>query len=160
MAVVSRIQFGDLPAGSASLAGKGLEKRPGWISFRNAGNKSGWNAGLPIDWKTDRFLKATQTKIAQSRTHKLTRLAGLQSPKIKVALPARQPPAISVFWCNAAKMGANFCWKQVEHALSIVGNEGIEVYQSLHTIGVCLDHRADDHARVAVADEDHPVRDF
>ncbi len=77
-----------------------------------------------------------------------------------MALPARQAPAISVLSRDIAKMGANFCWKQVEHALSIVGNEGIEVYQSLHTIGVCLDHPADDHARVAVADEDHPVRDF
>ncbi len=160
MAVVARLQFSDLPAGSASLACKGLEKWPGGISFCNTGNESGWNAGFAIGWKMQRFFKATQTKIAQSRSHKLTRLAGLQSPKIEMALPARQPPAISVFSGDVAKVGANFRRKQVQHALSIVGNERVEENQSLHTIGVGLDHAADDHARITVADEDHPVRDF
>ena len=64
MAVVTSLQFSDLPAGSTSFSGKGLEERPRRISFRNASNEGGWNAGLAIGRKTKRFLKATQTKIA------------------------------------------------------------------------------------------------
>src|ERR1700690_1270861 len=71
MAVVASLQFSDLPAGSTSFSGEPLEERPRRISFRNAGNEGGWNARLPIGRKTNRLLKATQTKIAQPGAHEI-----------------------------------------------------------------------------------------
>ena len=64
MAIVARIQFGDLPARSISFCCERSEERPRRISFRNAGNEGSWNAAFPIRWKMDVLLKATQTEIA------------------------------------------------------------------------------------------------
>ncbi len=132
MAVVASLQFGDGPAGSPSFPGKRFEKRSCRISFRNASNEGGWNAGLTIGWKTKRLLEAMQAKITQPRAHEITRLAWLQPPEIKLALPARQPPAISLVSRDRAKMGANLRRKQVQYALPIFRNEGIQVNQSLY----------------------------
>ena len=89
MAIVTGLQFDDLPAGGASFSGKGLEDRPRRISIGNAGNKCGRNAGPAIGQKKKWLLKATQTEITQPSAHEIRRLAGLQSPEIEVALPAR-----------------------------------------------------------------------
>ncbi len=89
MAGVAGLQFGNLPAGSRSLSDKGLEERPRRITFRNASNERGWNLGLPIVWKENRFLEATQTKITQPRTREITCFAWLQSPEIKLAFSSR-----------------------------------------------------------------------
>jgi len=89
MGVVARIQFGDLPAQSASFCCERGEEWPSGVFFRNAGNESGRNAGLPIGRKRQGLLKAMQTKITQPRADKITRLAGLKSPEVKLSLAAR-----------------------------------------------------------------------
>src|SRR5277367_1057766 len=159
MAVVASLQFGDPPPGSASLFGKGREERSRRIPFRNAANEGTWNARLPIGRKTKRLLETSQTKITQPGAHEVTRFAWLQSPEIKLALPARQPPAISVLARDVAKIHANFRRKQVQYALPIFRNEGIQENQSLYLSWVCLCHSANDHACVTVTYKNHWVRE-
>ena len=159
MAVVAGLQFDDLPAGGASFSGKRLEERSCWISFRNAGNKRCWNPRLLIGQKTKRLLKATQTEITQPRAHEITRFAWLQSPEIKLALAAGQPPAISMLSRDVAKIGAHLGRKQVQYALPIFRDEGIQENQSLYLSWVCLCHPAYDHACITVAYKDHLFRE-
>ena len=155
--IVASLQFDDLPAGSASFSGKGLEERFCGISFRDAPNESGWNAGFPIGRKTKRLLKATQAEITQPGAYEITRLAWLQSPEIKLAFPAWQPPAISVLSCDVTKIGANLGRKQIQYALAIFRNEGIQENQSLDLSWVCLCCTTYDHACVTVTYKDHMV---
>ncbi len=159
MAVVAGLHFSDRPAGSASFCGKRRKERPRRISFRNAGNERGRNAGLAIGRKRKRLFKTAETEITQPRAHKITGLTRLQSPEIKLALPARQPPAVSMLSRDVAKMGANLRRKQVQHALPIFRNEGIQKNQSLDPSWLYLCHTTDDHARVTVTDKDHGARE-
>ncbi len=89
MAVVARLYFGDLPARSMSFCCERREEPPRRIFFRNAGNIGSWNVRFPIGWKVEVLLNATQTEIAQPRTYKITCLARLKSPEVKLPLPAR-----------------------------------------------------------------------
>jgi hypothetical protein len=159
MAVVAGLQFDDLPAGGASFSGKRLEERSCRIPFRNTGNKRCWNPRPLIGHKTKRLLKATQTEITQPRAHEITRFAWLQSPEIKLALAAGQPPAISMLSRDIAKIGANLGRKQVQYALPIFWDEGIKENQSLYLSWVCLCHPAYDHSCIAVAYKDYLFRE-
>src|SRR5580700_1782988 len=96
------------------------------------------------------LLEATQTKIAESRPHEITRLAWLQSPEIELALAARKSPAVSLLSRDFAKMGANLWRKQVQHALPIFWNEGVQENQTLDSTRDRFGRTADDHARVAM----------
>lgn len=157
MAVVATVQFGDLPTGSASFSGKWFKERPRRISLGNASDEGGWHAGLPIGRKVQRLLKTTQAEITQPRAHEIAGIAWLQSPEIKVALAARQPPTVSLLSRNLAEIGTHLRRKQVQYALPIFRNEAIQENQFLYSSGACLHHAADDHARVAVTYEDHLV---
>ena len=131
MAVVASLHFSNLPAGSASLRRKWREERPRGISFCDASNKGGRNARLPICRKRKRLLETTQTEITEPRAHEFSRLAWLQSPEIELALAARQPPAVSLLLRDFAEMRANLRRKQVQYALPIFWNEGIQKNQTL-----------------------------
>ena len=157
MAVVASLEFGDLPAGSSSFCGKRPEDRPRWISFRDASHERGGNAGLSIGWETKSLLEATQAEITQPGAREITRRAWLQSPDIKLALTARQPPAISMLLRDFAKIGARLGRKQIQHALPIIRNKSIQENQALHLRRISLRHAADDHARVAVTYKDYRV---
>jgi len=77
VAVVTSIQFSDLPAGTASFGGKRSEEGSRRICFRNAGYECSGHAGLAIGGKGEWFFKATQTEIAQPGPHEITRLTWL-----------------------------------------------------------------------------------
>jgi len=126
MTVVAGLYFGDLPAGSTGFCGK---RREGWfcrISVRNTTNEGGGDAGLPIGGKRKRLLKAAQTEITQPGTDEITRGAWLQSPEIKLTFATRQPPTLAMLLRDAAEMGADGRWKQVQYTLPVFWNEGIQ----------------------------------
>ena len=89
MAIVAGVQFGDLPAGSASFTRKWLEEPFRRISLRSGGNEGGRDAGLPIGRERKGLFETAQAKITQPGTHKITRLAWVQAPEIKLSFPAR-----------------------------------------------------------------------
>ena len=136
MAVVAAIDCRDVPAQSTRLLGEGREERPRRIVFRNAGDECGLKGSLSIGWKMDGFLKAAQTEMTQPRTHEIAGFAGLESPEIELALATGKPPAIAMVARDAAKVVAGCGRKQVEHGLSIFGNECIHENQSLNLSGV------------------------
>jgi len=89
MAVVAGVDFADAPSVSTSFFREGFEKRTGRVSFSNTTYEGGRNPGLMVLRKSDVFLKASQAEITQPLTHKISCLAGFQSPEIQLTFSAR-----------------------------------------------------------------------
>ncbi len=142
MAIVASLQFGDLPAGSTGFPGKRLEERPRRISFRNAGNESGWNAGLRLAGR-----RSGSSKQRRLKSHSLARTKSRASPGFspqRSSWPSppgnRQPSPCSR--ADVAKMGANLRRKQVQDTLPIFRNERIQENQvGVFELGSSLPHR-------------------
>ena len=86
--------------------------------------------------------------------NEIPRLARLEAPKIELSLTSRQPPAISMFLGYIAEISTNLRRKEIEDALSIFGDEGIQENKSLYLCVAGLGDTTDEHARITVPYED------
>jgi hypothetical protein len=87
--VVAGMHFVNLPPVSANLLGKWLEERPRRVFFCNTAYEGGWNTSRAVLPKMQRFLKAAETEITQSLTHKISRFSSLESPEIQLTFFSR-----------------------------------------------------------------------
>jgi hypothetical protein len=127
------------------------------IFFGRARNESSMHPGGRIGWESDGFVKTAEAEVRKARPHEIALRAGFQAPHIKLRFPCAKPPSISAELCRLPKHFNDRHGKKVNHGLSMVRYEGVDVHKTVQAMWNLFGDTGDDHSCIAVADQDHVI---
>jgi len=155
VAVVTRRHFDDVPAQGTGFISKRREKGSGGVILRGTLYERGRQAALLVGGKINRAFETAQSEVAEPVANEIAGVAWLQAPKVELTFSCRQTPAVSMLTRCVAEIIDDSSGKQIQCALPMIGNKSIDKDQARDLVGIGLGYAADDHAGIAMSDEDH-----